>query len=70
MDRWESFLSDVGTNGAGYIIVPDSASPPRHGGDWQPARNEIPFAVRLANERGIPLISAGGNTLYRLKPSQ
>jgi hypothetical protein len=68
MDTWEHFVSDVRNNGVGYIIVPDVLVPPRHGGDWQPARNEIPFAKRLAEEEGTPLISAGGNALYQLKP--
>jgi len=69
MDSWERFVSDVRNNGVGYVIAPDVAVPPRHGGDWQPARNEIPFAKRLAEEEGTPLISSGGNVLYQLEPS-
>lgn len=68
LDTWENYRDDIRQEGIGYAIVPDALPPqPRLGPDYAPARNELPFARRLAEAHGERLFGAGGMSLYRLE---
>lgn len=67
LDTWEHFVADVRREHIGYLLAPltdqvNQAVTP----DYLPARNELPFARRLANEYGFPLYARNEIGLYRL----
>ena len=55
----------VGSAKAPRLVAPRSGSP-IFGSGYAPAQNELPFARRLAHDRGTPVAEANGDVLYRL----
>jgi hypothetical protein len=66
-DTWEAYLASVRRERLQYALIPDeTVSDSQTDSDWPPARNELPFAHRLAREHGRPLLRVAHVILYRL----
>jgi hypothetical protein len=67
LDTWEAYLASLRRDNIRFALIPDETVPnAQRDADLPLARNELPFAHRLAHEQGQPLLRVAHVVLYRL----
>lgn len=66
LDTWDHYLADVRRDGITHLVTMDRVYIRDPFPDYAPARNEVPFAHRLAAEYGTLVNRSGGCEMYRL----